>query len=109
MDQQSFRITHLPYCLARLGDGHFLPLNRNYKPVGTTSREWVDYETHPDRVKLRRLGPKTQAKLHAGARPIPAKGPAFIHLYTDESCPGTSTKNNAAYFAKIAILASMRA
>ena len=31
------------YCLERLADGRYLPLNRRYKPVGSTSGAWVDY------------------------------------------------------------------
>lgn len=35
----------LPYCLVKLDSPKhiWLPLNRRYKPLGVTSRDWVDY------------------------------------------------------------------
>lgn len=34
----------LPYCYYKLADGRVIVLNRNYKPLGHTGREWIDYE-----------------------------------------------------------------
>ncbi len=38
----------MPYVYVRLQNAKrsnvYLPLNRNYKPLGTLNREWVDYE-----------------------------------------------------------------
>ena len=40
----------MPYCFEKLEVGSrthvYLPLNRNYKPLGITSMEWVDYITY---------------------------------------------------------------
>ena len=36
----------LPYCLQRIKGNIYLPLNRDYKPIGCTSKEWVDYENY---------------------------------------------------------------
>lgn len=36
----------LPYCFVCLGGRVWLPLNRKYKPLGVTSRDWVDYEDY---------------------------------------------------------------
>lgn len=44
--------THLPYCIQKTHDGKWLVLNRNYKPLGVVSKDWVDYDNHPDRVAL---------------------------------------------------------
>mgnify|MGYP001569614202 CR=1 FL=1 len=33
----------LPYCLY-ISHGQVLPLNRNYKPLGHSGRDWVDYD-----------------------------------------------------------------
>ena len=39
----------MPYCFKKLEVGRhahvYLPLNRNYKPLGITSGEWVNYDT----------------------------------------------------------------
>jgi len=35
---------NMPYLIEPLGDGLFLPLNREYKPLGITSLNWVKYE-----------------------------------------------------------------
>ena len=37
----------LPYCFAAMGDDMFLPLNRNYKPIGLLNGKWVDYHQFP--------------------------------------------------------------
>ena len=47
-----FKECFMPYCLQRLKDGRYIVLNRQYKPLGTFSGEWVDYETHPSACKL---------------------------------------------------------
>lgn len=49
----------LPYAFVRLEHPRrrhvFLPVNRNYKPLGIFSREWVEYATHlDDAVAFRR-------------------------------------------------------
>ncbi|MBI4923008.1 MAG: hypothetical protein HY834_14785 [Devosia nanyangense] len=42
----------LPYCLVKLDSPRhiWLPLNRQYKPLGVTSREWVDYDEFVSRA-----------------------------------------------------------
>jgi hypothetical protein len=39
-----FRRSFLPYCFVRLDDGNFLPLNRQYKPLGMPEDHNFDYE-----------------------------------------------------------------
>ena len=46
------RSSHMPYCIQRLEDGRYIVLNRHYKPLGETTREWVTYETHPTTCAL---------------------------------------------------------
>lgn len=47
-----FAHTHFPYLIQQTSDGKWLALNRKYKPLGTTSDEWVDYDTHPGRIAI---------------------------------------------------------
>jgi hypothetical protein len=54
----------IPYCLHQLQNGDWLVLNRNYKPIGQTTSDRVDYEQFegvsiPDDV-IRELGADTQ-------------------------------------------------
>ena len=47
----------MPYHLAEMDAERrlYLPVNRNYVPLGLTTREWVSYEDYPDRfVRLTR-------------------------------------------------------
>ena len=48
-----FRAVFLPDCLQKQEDGHYAVLNREYKPVGFYTRNWVKYEKHPVLVKLK--------------------------------------------------------
>ena len=34
----------MPYCLTKINDSTFLPLNRDYKPIGCLGGNWYDYE-----------------------------------------------------------------
>jgi len=40
------RYSLLPYGLTTIGD-HYLPLNRNYKPIGQLTCDWADYDKFP--------------------------------------------------------------
>jgi hypothetical protein len=41
----NFRWNYGPYCIQRLTDGTWLPLNRRYKPLGLCQLSaWVDYD-----------------------------------------------------------------
>lgn len=36
------------YCLQKIEDGIWIPLSREYKPLGlNTRRDWVDYKSYP--------------------------------------------------------------
>jgi hypothetical protein len=90
----NFRIYALPYCLERCADGRYLLLNRRYKPVGSASDEWVDYDTcHGIRVRLTRA----QLRKLGG-----------VYLYNDATNPARR-EHRAAYFAKIALLMNVEA
>lgn len=34
----------LPYCMEKMTDGCYWPLNRDYKPLGLSGRRWAEYE-----------------------------------------------------------------
>jgi hypothetical protein len=41
-NREFYRI-EMPYCLQKQAGGWWIVLNRNYKPIGSKQREWVDY------------------------------------------------------------------
>jgi len=36
----------MPYCLRKMGENEFLPLNRDYKPIGCINGVWTKYEDY---------------------------------------------------------------
>jgi hypothetical protein len=72
-DLRLFR-SSMPYLIQRSGD-EWLMLGRDYKPIGVTSRDWVDYDdfthqrfklrVHPSKIggvwwNMRDVGPDTE-------------------------------------------------
>jgi hypothetical protein len=53
----------MPYCFIELQPNGkkkaYLPVNRNYKPLGIASKEWVDYEKFRNQAVIFRSDPKT--------------------------------------------------
>ena len=42
-----FRKIYLPYCLLKHASGGYIVLNRNYKPIGFSTNEYLIYEDYP--------------------------------------------------------------
>jgi hypothetical protein len=98
-----FRAVFLPYCLQKQEDGRYAVLNREYKPVGFFTRDWVKYEEHPVLVKLKGLTKAKAAKLSDKAE----TDLDSIFLYNDATNPVRSKANMRAYLAKLEILAGL--
>ncbi len=98
-----FRAVFFPYCLSRQKDGRYAVLNREYKPVGFFTRDWITYEKYPVLVKLKitkALAKKLSDKGEDGIEEI--------FLYNDATSPLRSKVNMAAYLAKLSLLAKLR-
>jgi hypothetical protein len=98
-----FRAVFLPYCLQKQEDGRYAVLNREYKPVGFYTKDWVKYEEHPVLVKLKGLTKAKSAKLSD-------KGETNldeIFLYNDATNPVRSKANMRSYLTKLEILAGL--
>lgn len=97
-----FRKICLPYCIQRQDDGRYIILNRNYKPIGFTTRtgQWLKYEDYPISLSLK-ITP-TRASQLSGEYPPDLK---FIFLYDDYTIPTTSKKHMTAYLKKLELLA----
>lgn len=101
--------THFPYCLQKTRDGKWLVLNRNYKPLGTTSKEWVDYDNHPDRIAIsaRTIGALRKNSVHD----IPDRpdDPGLFYFYNDASMPTESAADWSRYAKILQLLAGAKA
>ena len=63
MPLHDFRSVNLPYCLKKQPDGKYVVLNREYKPIGFKTKDWVGYEQYPVAVKIKGLTAKVAAKI----------------------------------------------
>lgn len=104
MSLGDFRSVFMPYCLQKQVDGRYVVLNREYKPVGFYTKDFIKYEDHPVAVYLKGIGPDTAAKLSWDSDTNTDK----IFLYNDDCIPTHNAKNMKAYLAKIEILAKLR-
>ena len=102
LGRADFRWAFLPYCLDRQEDGRWVILNRDYKPLGMLTRDFVRYEDH---AVAAYLGGLTASKLrHLADRD---NGPDCIYLYDDGSVPTSSKEAWAKYSKKLEILAGL--
>lgn len=104
MPLHDFRSVHLPYCLIKQADGKYVVLNREYKPIGFKTGDWVDYDKYPVAVKIKGLTAKVVAKVSC------KKGANLekIYLYDDGCIPTKSAKNMQAYLERLEVLAKLR-
>ena len=98
-----FRSVFFPYCLKKQEDGRYAVLNREYKPVGFFTREYITYANYPVLVKLKGLTAKKAAKLSWKGDEQTDE----IFLYNDGCVPTHSKANMHAYLAKLELLAKL--
>lgn len=98
------RITHFPYCLKRQEDGSHVVLNRNYKPIGFMTGEWITYADYPVGAKIKGIGPKTAAELDYKGR----ESTDEIFLYNDGCVPTAGKEHMQAYLARLAKLMTLK-
>lgn len=104
MPADTLRHTHFPYCLKRLENGRYVVLNRNYKPLGFMTGDWVVYEDQPVGVKIKGLTAKTAAKLsHKGSEDLD-----MIMLYQDSNGPHRGSAELASYFKRLETLMNLK-
>jgi len=97
------RYTHFPYCLKRLSDGRYIILNRNYKPLGNQTGNFVTYETDPSVIAVK-ITPATAKKLSWKGEP----DLNVIHLYNDGCIPTESAAHMASYCKRLGILLALK-
>src|SRR5262249_23726174 len=81
MIEQEARCVRLPYCLGRQPDGRYVVLNRNYKPFGFLTDDFVDYANYPVAVSLK-VTPHGARTLSCHGRDcVPAHSAAAMEAY----------------------------
>lgn len=103
MGTLEFRWIFMPYCIQRLKDGRYIVLNRDYKPLGIQTREWVDYETQPSAAKIEISKETAQRLSWEGKDNLDT-----IFLYNDGCVPTGTPTSMQAYLARLAILSTLK-
>lgn len=94
----------LPYCLIRQPDGRYVCVNRDYKPLGFNTRDWVTYGNLPIAFTLPTLTAANAARIsYKGSDDLDR-----IYLYNDGSVPTETPANMAAYLERLAILMRLK-
>lgn len=104
MPLKDIRSTFLPYCVEQQSDGRYAVLNREYKPVGFWTRDFITYADHPTLVKIKGLTPQRAAKISHDGSP----NPALIFLYNDGCVPTESAANMDAYLRRLSVLVQLK-
>lgn len=104
MPLHDVRSVCLPYCLQRQADGRYVALNREYKPLGWTKKNWVNYADYPIGLALKGMTERKAAALDCAGRANLER----IYLYNDGCIPTDSTAHMTAYFKRLGLLAKMQ-
>lgn len=97
------RSTHFPYCIKRIADGRYIPLNRNYKPLGIQSSDWVTYETDPSATAIAITAAAARNISWAGSEDLDT-----IYLYNDGCIPTESAAHMSAYLKRLDVLMKLK-
>lgn len=92
-----------PYCIQSVKTGGYILLNRNYKPLGIQSGEWVKYETDPSVAPLE-ISVATAKKLSwDGSGDLDR-----IYLYSDSCIPTDGAVHMESYLKRLAVLMAIQ-
>ena len=93
----------LVYCIDQWKDGKYVLLNREYKPIGFYSYDWVNYDAYPIAVSLR-ITPKLAARIsHKGD-----ENTRRIFMYDHTCRPTDAPAHMKDYLRRLAILAKLK-
>jgi len=102
MEKFEIRKIFMPYCIKKLMDGRYIILNRNYKPLGSFSRDYIIYEEHPSACKLNITTLRASKLSWEESKDID-----MIFLYNDGSIPTNSAASMKNYLERVAILMNL--
>lgn len=101
---ENVRAVYFPYCIEKQSDGSWVLLNRNYKPVGFNTSDFIKYGEHPVSMNLKGIGPATLRKLsYKDEEPGD-----MVYLYSDGCVPTNSTEAMASYLIKLEVLLKLK-
>lgn len=92
-----------PYCIKQLEDGRYIVLNRNYKPLGVQSGDWVVYEEHPSAINLEITKSIAEKLSWVGEGCTDT-----IYLYNDGCIPTDAKEHMNAYLKRLSVLAAVK-
>jgi hypothetical protein len=95
---------HLPYCIEKQEDGTYVVLNREYKPLGFKTRDYIDYSSYPICVRIKGMTARAAAKISYEGSP----DVTTIYLYNDACIPTHSKANMDAYLKRLGHLARLK-
>jgi phage regulator Rha-like protein len=96
---------HMPYQAIKTVDGRLLLLNRNYKPLGFFTSDWVNYDDFPIVSICKGIGRTTLVKLsHDSMLQEYKDGSIGVWLYDDRSKPTLNAANMNSYIDKLKLL-----
>jgi len=98
-----FRSVFMPYITEKQSDGRYAVLNRECKPVGFYTKDFVTYADYPVLVNLKGLTRTKAAKISYKGDP----NIDHIVLYNDECIPANSKNDMKAYLIRLEILAAL--
>jgi hypothetical protein len=99
----SFRKAFLPYVLLKQPCGRYAVLNREYKPVGFNTGNFIHYDEHPVLVRIIGLTPLRASKISVdGSADLDR-----IRLYDEAYAPTSTPANRSAYFKRLGLLMSL--
>jgi hypothetical protein len=104
----SFRQIYLPYAIVVLKDGSHLVVNRRYKPLGISANDWIDYDTHPTRRKIKGLTDAKAEKVGLKVSKSEGGSDTIYYLYNDGTNPEDSSANKQRYDAIITKLLALQ-
>ena len=99
------RALYFPYCLQQRKDGHWIILNRNYKPVGSPTDDWADYDAVPKESCIAKLTKVQIGKICHTGEPEYAD---TIYLYDEGCVPTDGKKSMDSYLARVAVVMKLK-
>jgi hypothetical protein len=93
-----------PYCIQKQEDGSYVLLNREYKPIGFSTQEYLDYGRYPIGIRFKGLKERTIRKISVDGDP----SDGAIYLYGDGSKPTQNKENMEDYLERLSVLMSLK-
>ena len=98
MPLNNFRQIHLPYCLERQKNGEYVVLNRQYKPVGFYTYNFINYDEFPISVPFKITKATAKKLSFDGSDDLQT-----IYLYNDGCLPDSDKKKHGCLFSQTSI------